>query len=629
MSGQTNTNLELVNTEKLQLVVVVRFQPSDKAMAAGSMVDNVASGVKGAADAVDKALSYVPGVLEEQKSQEQPLDDGFCYHETYPDHWDKVLKETEETLKEMNDNNECIIFEYDSYGQADKHIALLEAKLKSTIAPLKDELYGIHFVGLSEGGHIAISVAKKIAGNLGAHGSIDSIFCVGTALYGEEDTKDFLQRIPNVINYKSTFDLSAHAVQYAKNPDALIEAIKLVNQTPVKYVYSMLVAKITKILTQLLNGLTLNTSSGIDPLKNLIHSLKNDIQSIIEDLFKFAKHLIGSFKSFLSLPQIDQKLDQVFGNPGGVAADSADRLMQFVKSFKDMLKMGGQVGMDTDRLNFGRLFNFMVPPVLLIDDALNAITIDLENNEPANHLTDFTKKDAFYQPITHFDKQMATRDPYQEVVLESARNNDFDQLTVMIATVQQGVVTLGNPKTDDRKREEIGVSLSRSLMLPMLSRKTELLGLLMKKLPSLGNNPALNKIKSDTVTEPLLGLLRKIKGDTDFDDTDTGNDKELGLKKALARLDGSISKIKAILKPNYFKIDKKYNSLHFIYNSHNVALAQMPKELRKSLDKATHIYQTKLAQGFEYNELDGSYKPGKDGVKTDPILVVAEAEDAA
>ncbi len=624
--SDTETNINLTHTTKLQIVIVLRYKPSDNAMAAGSMLDGVSSAAKGVSDAVDKAMSYVPGVLEEQKKQEEPLDEDYNYHEAYPKHWDKVLKETENTLKEMDEKNKYILFEYDSNDNLEKHVSSLEAQVKAAISPLSEAIYGIHFVGLAQGGNIAVDCASKIKNSLGQYGRIESILCVGTALHGEASKSDFLSTIPNVANYKSSFDLSSNAILYAKEPEKIIETIKLANKTPIKYMYTMLIGKITKILSQLLNGLNLGTSNGIDPLKNLIESIKSDVKSVIEDILKFIKHLATSFKEFLKMPDIDQKFDKVFGNIDGVVADAIERLKQFLKIIEDVFISGVKKGkLNLMDLPIEKLFNFLTPPVLLIDNAFNALTIDLNDRVPANNLKEFTSKGAFYKPITKFDKQLSTKDPYQKVVLESAQNKDLDQLTSLISVVRQGTVTLGDESISDAKREETGISLSRILMLPMLSGKTEILSHLMKKLPSLGNNPALNKIQSDTVTAPLIGLMKKLRENFDFDNTDTGNDKELGLKKALGRLDSSIGRIKEIMKPDYFKIDKKYNALHFIYNSHNIALAEMPKELRISLDRATNIYQYKIGKGFEYNALDGSYKPGKDGIKTEDVMVV-EAE---
>lgn len=625
MAGNTDTKLELINTNKRQFVIVVRYKPSPKGMAAGSMVDKVAGAVKNVTDKIDAITAHIPGVLQEQTNKTEPLDEGFNYHESYPKHWDKWLKETENTLKEISDKNEYLLFEFDSYDNLDMHVSRLEAMVKATISGWRQDLYGIHFVGLGQGGNIAADTAMKIKNSLGEYGKIESVLNVGTALSGDDDKKDFLNSLPNVAVYKNPFDLSSNAILYAKNSDKLIDTIRLSNQSPVKYMYSTLVIKITKILTQLLNGLTIGTAAGLDPLKSLVESLKSDIKSIIEDIFGFVKHLITSFKEFLKLPKIDQTLDKVFGNPSGVASDSVDRLSQFVKSFKDLFESKDKIGLDTEHLKLEKLFNFLVPPVLLVNDALNAITVDLENKEPANHLKEFTAEGAFVKPITAFDKPIATKDPYQQVIIEGAKKEEYDQLTSLIASTRQEIETLSQT-ADNGKREEIGMALSRKLMLPMIAGKTELLGKVLAKLPSLGNNPSLSKIQTDTITKPLVSLMQKIRSDFDFDDTDNGNDKELGLKKALGRVDKSIGDIKKILAPDYFKVDKKYNSLHFIYNSHNISLAEMPKELRKTLDQATNIYAYKLGKGFEYSELDGNYKPGSGGTKTGDILVVEEAE---
>lgn len=625
MSADTATILELVNTKTIQMIAFVRYKPSDKAMAAGSMLDKVSSTVKKGTDAVDGLLQHVPGVLQEQKNKDNPPEEAFTYHESYGKQWDKIIEETKNTLKEVNNKSELIIFDYDKEFDTASFVSQLEMQVKSTIQPWSNEQYALHFVGLAQGGNIAAEVALKIKDSLGQYGKIETILTVAAALHGDDNMKQFLSSIPTVVNYKNPFDLSSNAILYSKNPAKIIDTIKLANQTPIGYAYAMLVGKITKILAQLLNGLHVNSSQGIDPVKALIDTIKSDVESIVQDLFSFVKHIVQTCKDFIKLPDIDQKFDQVFGNVGGVASNSLDRLKSFGEEFKRMFDNKEGLSLDIDRLPIEKLFNFLVPPVLLINDALSALTIDLENNEPKNNLTEFTKKDAFHQPIYDFDTALATKDPYQQVVVDSAKAEDHDQATSMIATSKNSIEALSKA-SNDTEREQIGVTLSRTLMLPMMSSKTEVLGLVMKKLPSINNNPAISKIQTDTVTAPLKNLLTKVRKNFDFDDTDSDDNNKLGLKRALSRLDKRIAEIKSILEPSYFKIDKRHNSMHFIYNSHNISLVEMPAALRLQLDRATNIYPHMLAKGFEFDDVKGTYSPGKGGTKTENVMSVAEIE---
>lgn len=629
--ANTDTHINLMQDETLHLVILVRPKATTNATEpfAQQMVNKVADPIKGIHEQLDSAMSFIPGVLQEQTKPTQPIDEGFIYTENYPQSWDKYQQQLEENLKEVKEKNELLLFEYDdsdTQSQVDK----LVQQVKTKINKWQKNDYKIHGIALSAGGNILGACFKKIMeqNSLSTNGEINTFIGLSSALKEELFlTKNQLEHIEIKKNYKGIFDLNANAIQYFEEPHKIIQLIEKQNQTPIHYALQNVLLKLTKIITIILNGATINSSYGISSLENIFNSVKKDITDFIKEIKELVQHIVGTLDEFFQIPSINNEVKKAFNQLGDIEHLTMERLNDFKEELENIKKIKGGT-MSTSNVKLGRIFNCLVPCVMAIRNIIEKFGIDLKDNNKRSKLNSYLAKEKIATPFTNIDCSMIINDPYVTAINKRKPEDKIDEGSIMIHNAQKMIIAITDKSSNEALKEEQLNKLTNLLLLPMLASKIELLGKIVAKLSFLNGGNFIDKLKTEDLLAPLAKLLGKATFKSlEFDDTESDDIKKMGLKHASKLLDTSITDLKQYFNPSFFKIEEQYNSLHFIYNCHNNSLKTVYPEMKLLIDKATGIYAYKLAKGYGFDYNTNDYKAPMEGVHTAEPIVVTEVQE--
>lgn len=636
MSLEKDTEIIYQNSRVLQLVVAVRYQPTvkDNDAIAQQLANKITDPIDDASTALNKVITHIPGILQEQLKETVPIDTGINYFENYSQSWDPFFDQIKQDLKNINNQNEIILHEYKS-EHIHQEATQLRNKIEEKLQAWKDQTYQIHFIGLAAGGNIIHKVADELINQniINSKSCIASLWSVSTSLQDQYAVpKESSSRIGSIINYKSIFDLNSRCIQYSKRPDELIQWINMQNRTPFKYVLQALEFKLVKIITILLNGLKINSNEGLNPLLEMTNSIKIELQELIAEVKNLANYMAGNFKHFLQLPEINQTISEQFSQFGNIGDLAVERLQLFKENLKK-IKSNDSANLDTERANVGLIFNCFVPLVHLIAQLLTSVSIDLKDKNKRKDFYKLLESDQFNKPNNLYDQALLLKDPYNYVIIKNAKERKEanhseqsasaqDEVTAMIWNAEQAVT-----KIVEQKSQEQVCYLGHLLVLPVIQSKLAIIGQLIELVGMNNKSSMIDKIKSNSLlAKPIQFLQNNGKYNIKLDDTPSDDIRVMGLQHALNNLDVKINDLKKYFNASTYQIDPSYNSLHFIFNSHNLSLKEPPADLKQRLYLSTGIHNYKTAQGFTYDFLKNEYQAPINGIKTYEPMLVTENE---
>lgn len=638
--SEPNTQQQLEMNDLRQLVVFIRHKAPAPAglggelAAAEGMVSKVTGAVEAATSAVESAMAAIPGlnmfIKEDKKNIE--AQDKYDYFEKY-DHWDKIASNTEDTLTDMNPESLIHTFEYepkDASGRKEDGQALA-GEIKSKIADWKKYTANIHFVGLADGGNIANECANSLADDNNfskEKWTIKSIIYVGTTLY--QDThklnKNKLKGI-KTISYGNPYDFTQNAIAYFEPTSQLIQQIKDANKGTLSLFVGKIKMHMVQALAVLLKGVHLgNSGSGQSPTQ-LYNGIKDEIEGLIKEVVGSAKQLIGEGVGLIKpgdIPQFQNLLNGYDQLPSKVVAE----LKQFFDDFKNILSERAEK-IKTGETNLGlsdlsKLLNCLCP----LFDTLTASLQIFKYGEPAaeslsQQIIEGCGIEKIHAPSKDKTQWLSVDKKLIADAAEAAINNQPDQTTVILSKLQDllkeasaRTTTIKDMNPTEKAKLAEAIYL---IMSPMLPTKLTFYKKLINAIPfNLGE--LLDSISANEYLSKITGPLNKI-----------GIETPERLQNSVTAFDKEFQRIVGYINKNNYPSHEKYNSLYFIYNSHNIMLSTCWGDIAHSIDEQTGIVSYKAGQGYvnSYNTDENTYTRQGDEEITNTVPAKKVTEETA
>ncbi len=667
MAGTQTEEIFQVNDKK-QLMVLVRYKPAN-AIGADSMLNSTGSAVQGAVDKVEDAAAAIPGLnlfFKEEKEPEKQSDKEYTYFKDYSE-WDSYFKKMKEELaNKLNNENQAILFDFDAVDEKgrEKEGKNLYNEIKNKISSWKDYTACFHFIGLGQGGNVVNECIRELCKEPDFRKKwwVQSVIYVGTPLYKNRHIfprEQALRGKGKIYAFGNTYDLTQNAIAYFEPNDKLLKMIAESNANLLSVFTGKIKAQLVATLGRLLSIEGFGTGHDNEENINKLTKCKDDVQSLVSECVEACKTVMNAFPGLIKPPDLPE-FDKMLNGFDTVPQKSVGHLEKFIDELK---KVRDGASLDTSRIGFGKLFNFLCP---LVDQLTNTLKVFSFGSETTNQLADKVMQKAGIEKVLQpadIPAKTLPVDPYiskvVEMALEESKKEEsknenkgedlangtriesaeevwYDQANRMVSICKSNIAdATGNGDLDLKDqapepeiKHKIGEVIT-AMLLPMMPSKKKFYAALLDYIPLKGMDGFLNKLTSDTAFGPLQGLISKLKTGFDFDE---GTDEMPGLKKSLRNFDKELSRIKGFLDKNNYPLHKDANSLYFIYNSHNVMLRKPYGEILNTIDKETGYLDHMRSLGYtnfynlEKNEYSGNGSQRED---VQPATVLEKEEESA
>lgn len=646
MAANTDTEQSQRLEKKNQLLVLVRFKPQGM-VDADSLLEGPADAVQGVVDKVESAANSVPGMsvfFKEEQEPEKKTDKEYNYFKDYKD-WDAYMKKMKQELSDkLNIDNDTLVHEFDATDVEgrEKEGKKLLAKINQKVAAWKGHSACFHFVGLGQGGNVANESINELCkdSSFKTDWWVQSVVYVATPSYKNHhqlNEEAAFKGQGRKYSFGNPYDLTTQVIAYFEPNDKLLSAIAEVNSNPVSIFTGKLKANLVTALGNILSIKEVSTGQSNDESIQKLKNSKDAIAGIVSESVNAIKSLVKAVPSLIDpgkLPEFDKMLSGYDAIPD----QSVKRLEAFGDELKEVAK---GTNLNTDRINRGKIMNFLCPLVDKLTDTLKLFTYS--ESTAKDLFGELIKNAGIKKVLAPGDINYATLpvDDYITKVAEMVANaeqkksatpdNDsasaeeaiYDQSVSMIknskqylsAATENGDIEV-NKETTAEVRRQISDCIT-GLMLPMMPSKKKFYSEILKYLPLDGMNEFISKLTADKAFAPLQKFAGGILGD--FDE---GTPEAPGLKVSIKNFDTELDRIKGFFKKNNYTVHKDANSLYFIYNSHNIVLKKTYGPVLNVIDKETgyldHMHNIGATNYFNLNKngYSGNGQGGDDAVPT-------------
>jgi hypothetical protein len=607
MAGQLQTEETNQIIDERHLVVMVRFKPAAglNTSSATSMLGGVTSAVDGAVSAVEGAIASIPGlnmfITEEKNNNKSETE--YDYFKDYSD-WDAMFDKIKDSIKEVNDKSEVEKFEFDSTDEKGRkdEAKKLKSKIDSKIAGWKKYTSAIHFIGLGQGGNIINECTQLLADDETFKTEkwvVKSVVYVATPLYKNIHTlsKAALKGKGKVLSFGNQYDLTQAALEYFDDNEKLLTLIKDSNKNSLSLAVGKIKLRVIKVMAIVLSGLQIKTNpASINALEKKFDDLKSELEGMVKDIVGFITNIKDEGTSFIKLDEIPdfEKIS------GGYDAIPDKAVVIIEKGFEDIGKKINQISIANPNLSLGpedliKVLNCLCPVFDSIKDSLAVLKPKEKGGQDlTNQIIEKSGIKKIFAPASETPNYLPIDKEYINKTIEAAKNNTPDMAAVLVSKVRTLLIK-ATEKTNEVKdmgneqKQQVAEAIA-CLTLPMLPTKLDFYSKLLDVLP-------------------LFDLEKLTDGFTGADAMKMVDDnsalKKLGiafpneLKASVAGADAEVKRIKGYFNKNNFKLMEKIDSLHLIYNEHNLTLKKHIGQVHQCIDEQTGYISLMKAKGFD------------------------------
>jgi hypothetical protein len=632
MEPQTQQTFEWKDVR--QLVVLIRYKPA----AAGgydmggatSMLSSITDKVDAVTSAIEDVMSNIPGLdmfVKEEKNNPFPADEAYTFYDDYSV-WDQQLSSIKDNLKELHEESKAELFEFSdqSIESAKAEGEKLFGKVEGWIADWKKYTVWIHLIGIGQSSGVIGVCSQKMAGSEKfkqekwvlksaihyASGIIGKEYQLNPAAFKKEGKQ---------IAFSSAYDLTAQALHYFDQSDALIQLIKDSNKNTLSLATGKVKLRIIKAMSIILSGLNIsaNDTSQLDKFSQI----KDELVGLVKDMIDFVKTLIDEGTSYIKLPDLPD-FGQLSNGFDGIADQVKKEFDDFLnkedpaKPEEDGLLVKLKKGAKNTNLSVGpsdlaMVLNCLCP---LFDQITKSLSVLKVGAKDAEQIALQVIDKAGIKKVFNADKMspatIITDLPYVQAMQEAAKQGNPDTASALVQKVQ-GLLKKASAKTQDIQQmssaEKMMVAEAiTSMTIPMLPSK---IGFYKKLLEVIPFNLA--ELTQDYTMGKLGGMASEQTSKIGISFPDK-------LTASMAAADAEVKRIKMYFDKNAFSLAENRNSMYLIYNAHNLTLKQVHGELKKCIDTQTGYMSWMYHKGYDYT---GTYEyvQGTQPVKENAIPV--------
>jgi hypothetical protein len=617
-ASEKDTESSFATHDFRQVVVLVRYKPGNlEGMGkADSLMGGIADKVGAVTSTIDTIASYIPGTIKEDPAKPVKSEKEYNYFEDYAKNWDKPFNKMQSLLQEkMDRENFTLIYDFEDQATADDRKnegQKLFDKLKGEISDWKDYPSAIHFVGLGQGGNIANEAANlfKDEEAFKKDWHIGSIIYIGTPLYKDLHLLDkaVLKGKGKVLSLGNRYDLTQKAIEYFEPADKLRQYIAECNSNLFSYVAGKVILRITAALSYVLGNHSLGIGEDNKKVVNAFEKAKDELVGAIEDIIGLVKKLISEAPGMIDFSGLPEFGD-MFKGYDSIPGKCASRMEKFISD--DLKKAVSGFGVDTANLPIQNFFNCLSPIFLTLADSLAVFTFE----SPAS--TALVDKIIENAGITHVHAPtpaavtpVEVDEAYNQVVLDKLQQQKPEEGAQMVnqAFTHLKAIKSSKKTSDLTPAEKTAVAAAIACMtLPMLPTKKALYAFILSKIPLGGATSFLDALTANAAAAPLKSLMKKVRGNFEFDATESDDPDKVGLQAAINRFDKELKRIIGFLDSKNFPVDEEMNSLYFIYNSHNLMLKELNAQIREAIDTQTGLKSKMEQTGYQFDPLKNDY----------------------
>ncbi len=643
MAGsEKNTEGNYQDVDLRQLVVLVRYKPGNASGLDGAagMLGGVAGAASAASSAVETVASYVPGFIKEEKDKDKKSDKEYNYFQDYAKGWDKQMKDMDNQLLEMNEENNVLVYDYESAAtesERKQEATKLYAKIQSKISGWNGYTSAFHFIGLGQGGNMANEAAGLLADQADIKNGkwkVASIIYVGTPLYRDIHTlPESIRGNVKQISLGNRYDLTQQAIEYFEPADKLRKYIEECNADLFSYFTGNIMLRLVKALSYVLGDHEMGVGKDNSKVVDAIDKAKGEITGMIEDITGLIKKLANEAPGMIKLDQLP-KFGEMLNGLDAIPGKAKSRITNFVED--DLKKMISGFGVSTENLPIEKFFNCMVPLFNKLTDALKIFSFESPTTAAlVDQLFEKAGVQKVYAPAAMAITPVEVDDNYARLQQQKLEEGKPELGAVMVSQAKNHIADATKGRETSIKdlgpKEKAALAGAITCMsLSMLPTKKALYAKLLSYLPLGGPLAFLESLTADKAAAPLKSLVGKIRSGFEFDKTDDPDPDKIGLQTAINRFDGEMKRVKGYLDSKNYPVDESLNSLYFIYNSHNLLLKDMVAEVREAIDGQTHLATFMRGRGYEFDRVKNAYVKTADKEKQNvkPVQPVKEEKAA-
>jgi hypothetical protein len=635
MAGQLQTEATNQIIDERHLVVMVRFKPAAglNTNSATSMLGGVTSAVDGAVSAVEGAIASIPGLnmfITEEKNNNKS-ETAYDYFNDYSD-WDAMFDKIKDSIKEVNDKSEVEKFEFDSIDEKGRknEAKKLKSKIDSKIAGWKKYTSAIHFIGLGQGGNVINECTHLLADDetfKTEKWAVKSVAYVATPLYKNIHTlnKAALKGKGKVLSYGNQYDLTQAALEYFDDNEKLLTLIKDSNKNSLSLAVGKIKLRLIKVMAIVLSGLQIKTDpDSINALQKKFDDLKSELEGVVKDMVGFITTLKDEGTSFIDLDLIPDFKDISAGYD--TIPDKAVAIIE--KVFGDIATKAKSTfankGLELGPSDLAKALNCLCPVFDAISNSLAVLKPKEKAGEDlAKQVLDNAGIKKVFAPAAQTPTYLPIDKEYINKAIEAAKNNTPDLVGALINKVKD-LLTKATLTTNDVKdmtveqKQQVAQAIS-CLVLPMLPTKLDFYSKLIQFIP----------FNIQELTEDLTGqnLMGKAAGPLNKIAIEFPEE----LTKSVAKADAEVKRITGYFSKNNFKLMENIDSLHLIYNEHNLTLKKHIGQVHQCIDEQTGYLNLMKSKGFDNSCTleENKYTQGSKTVKEDVMPTTEIKENKA
>ncbi len=635
MAGQLQTEATNQIIDERHLVVMVRFKPAAglNTNSATSMLGGVTSAVDGAVSAVEGAIASIPGLnmfITEEKNNNKS-ETAYDYFNDYSD-WDAMFDKIKESIKEVNDKSEVEKFEFESTDEKGRkdEAKKLKSKIDSKIAGWKKYTSAIHFIGLGQGGNVINECTHLLADDetfKTEKWAVKSVVYVATPLYKNVHTlnKAALKGKGKVLSYGNQYDLTQAALEYFDDNEKLLTLIKGSNKNSLSLAVGKIKLRLIKVMAIVLSGLQIKTDpASINALEKKFDDLKSELEGMVKDIVGFITTLKDEGTSFIKLDEIPDFKEISTGYDA--IPDKALKIIE--KVFEDIGTKAKSTfankGLELGPSDLAKSLNCLCPVFDAISNSLAVLKPKEKAGEDlAKQVLDNAGIKKVFAPAAQTPTYLPIDKEYINKAIEAAKNNTPDLVGALINKVKD-LLTKATLTTNDVKdmtveqKQQVAQAIS-CLVLPMLPTKLDFYSKLIQFIPF-----NIQELTKDLTGQNLMGKaagpLNKIA--IEFPEE---------LTKSVAKADDEVKRITGYFNKNNFKLMENIDSLHLIYNEHNLTLKKHIGQVHQCIDEQTGYIDIMKQKGFDNSCTleENKYMQGSKTVKEDVMVTTEIKKDKA
>lgn len=641
MASEKDTESAFETNELRQVLVLVRYKPGnlEGLGKADSLMGGIAEKAGAVTSAIDTIASYIPGTIKEDPAKPVKSEKEYTYFETYDKNWDKTFSKIETLLQDkMNPENFTLIYDFEDQATADdrkQEGKKLFDKLKSELSDWTDYPAAIHFIGLGQGGNIANEAANLFKNEeaFKTNWHIGSLIYVGTPLYKDLHVLDktVLKGKGKAISLGNRYDLTQKVIEYFEPADKLRQYVAECNSNLFSYVAAKIILRITAALSYVLGDHSLGVGEDNKKVVDAFEKAKDELVGAIEDMIGLVKKLISEAPGMIDFSGLPEFGD-MFKGYDSIPGKCASRMERFISD--DLKKSISGFGVDTANLPIQNFFNCLSPVFLTLADSLAVFKFE----SPAS--TALVDKIIENAGITHIHAPapaaitpVEVDEEYNQLVLDKLQQKKPEegaQLVNQAFTHLQSAIKASKAKKDLTPQEKTAVAAAIAcITLPMLPTKKALYAFIISKIPLGGATSFLDSLTANAAAAPLKSLMKNVRGNFEFDATESNDPDKVGLQAAINRFDKELKRIIGFLDSKNFSVDEEMNSLYFIYNSHNLMLKELNASIRQVIDTQTGL-KTRMEQtGYQFDMMKNDYVETGGTKEEKNVLATKELEEEA